>query len=329
MRPTLRGVGTALVAAATFVMAWQFGTVELNVVAAAAVVALAVGAAQAWRIGGASVERSQPAAGFPGEARTITLEVGGKGLGQVHDHVGSGMRAAGNETAVALPTTVRYGLRLDDRGEHALGPISVTVTDVFGLFRTSFVGPKETPVIVYPELVDLSGHRELAAVVEGAAPEDRQEFDRLREYTPSDALRDVHWKSSAKRQDDLVVKELGADTREGSVTVAAGGDPALADDVASVAATLVTMAMDAGRPVALSLPEETVRAGHGAGHRDDLLTLLARTDAGDLSEQARRTADVVVEGRGDGVHVTIRDRDVTVTVGNEPAAADGGREVER
>ena len=157
---------------------------------------------------------------------------------------------------------------------------------------------------------------------------DRQAFDGLREYAPGDPLRDVHWKSSAKRGDgELVVKEFVGETTRGTVSIAASAATGHADDMASAAASATLLAMDAGYSVQVACPAGELPAGHGDDHRRHVLELFARTGAGYADERAREAADVAIEADGDGVSVAVEGRRHRLGLGEtteQAVAADGG-----
>jgi uncharacterized protein (DUF58 family) len=327
MRPTLRGVGVALVAVAAFAMAATGGARALNAIAAPAVVVLLVGAVQMLRVGGASVDRPDVRAGFPGEHRTVSLDIDGRGVARVEDDL-PGDAAGTYELGTTLPDTVSYELTLADRGEWTLGPARLVVTDTLGLFRTTVDTEATATLLVYPQLHDLSGHDAFAGFFEQTSVPDRQAFDGLREYAPGDPLRDVHWKSSAKRGDgELVVKEFVGETTRGTVSIAASAATGHADDMASAAASATLLAMDAGYSVQVACPAGELPAGHGDDHRRHVLELFARTGAGYADERAREAADVAIEADGDGVSVAVEGRRHRLGLGEtteQAVAADGG-----
>jgi len=327
MRPTLRGVGTVLVAVGAFVMAASGGARALNAIAAPAVVVLLVGAVQILRTGTPTVERGDPRAGFPGEHREVSLAVDGRGVARVEDDL-PGDAAGTYEIGTTLPDTVSYELTLADRGEWTLGPARLVVTDTLGLFRTTVTTEATATLLVYPELHDLSGHDAFAGFFKQTSVPDRQAFDGLREYAPGDPLRDVHWKSSAKRgEGDLVVKEFVGETTRGTISIAASAATGHADAMASAAASVALLAMDAGYSVEVASPAGELPAGHGDDHRRHVLELLARTGAGYADERARERADVLIEADADGVSVAIDGHHhrlgLDETAGGQTVAADG------
>jgi len=326
MRPTVRGVGVALIAVAAFLSAAAGGARALNAIAAPAVVVLLVGAVQIVRVGTPTVERADPRAGFPGDRREIELTVRGSGVARLADSL-PGEAGGSYEIHTTLPGTVGYELTLTNRGEWTVGPARLVVTDTLGLFRTTVTTEATATLLVYPELRDLSGHEAVAGFFEQTHVSDRQAFDTIREYAPGDPLRDVHWKSSAKRGDgDLVVKEFVGETARGTIEVAASAAPGHADAMASAAASVAVLAMEAGYSVRVSCPAGELPAGHGDDHRRHVLELLARTGAGYPDERARSRADILIEAGENGVSADVggRRHRLPMDGGGRTVAADGG-----
>lgn len=305
MRPTRRGWGAAAVAAGGFVLAWAFGARSLNAVVAPVLVALGAGLLQAVRTPDPEVARTRPAPGFPGETRTVELTVDTGANGTVRDAVPEGLRALGASASFAGGTTVEYDLELLARGERELGPAVVEYGDALGLFSTEIRAGTYTPVLVYPEVRPIANPRAFDRLIEQAGTPDRQAFERLREYVPGDALRDVDWKASAKRPDDgLVVTEFAAED-EGGVTVVAEAAPGHGDEAASAAASVAVHLFDAGLRVNVACPGGAVEGASGDEGRDRVLELLARTPAGRVATERRDDADVVASADGDGVRVRV------------------------
>lgn len=313
LRPTPRGYGIALVAVAAATLAVGGGTRALGAVAVPAGAALAVGAIQLSRADPPAVSRRAPDPGFPGEERTIeaTVDVGVPCT--VTESVGEGLSVPGGSGEVVREVghsgAFAYGVELAERGEGRLGPARCRLTDPLGLFRAELEATEEgeTVALVYPPTYDLDAGA-LSGVRRRLRGDDRDSFDRVREFTPGDSMRDIHWLASAKRPDgEFVVAEYGGGRRAGSAvtTVAGEATPAGADAMASaVASVAAALAADAGTAIAVAVPEgrRTVRAGR----LDPALRLLAVTEGGRLGDAERREAEVVVEADGDGVRVSVR-----------------------
>jgi len=336
MRPTQRGVAVVVIIVACVAMGAAFGARALNAIVGPAVIALGAAVLRLVWMETPTVERTDPPAGFPGERRTVELDVSGSGIAEISDTVREGPEADAPAVRTTLPDTVTYDLELQSRGELTLGPPTVVVSDVLGLLRHRVETDATGTVLIYPSIYDLRDEEAFAHLFDHTETPERQAFDRLREYAPGDPLRDVHWKSSAKRAEgELVVKEFVGETSDGTFTVAAGGTAAAADEMASAAASIALLGMEAGLSVAVECPDGTVPPGHGELHRRHVLEVLARTGPGSVSERARAEADVVIDAGADGVTVRVDGREHTLAMADRPqfgtadrhrgtVAADGG-----
>lgn len=322
MRLTRRGWGVLAVAVVGFLLAARFGARSLNAVVAPALLVLVLGVLLVARRPQPTVTRTAPAPGFPGEVRTVELDVDCAGPHRLAESTSDGLRPV--EPAVWVPETgaVELAVEFVSRGEQHLGPTTLYAEDPFGVVADETVVSDRTPVLVYPRLDSVAPSRELSGLVEGIAIPERDAFDGLREYAPGDPMRNVHWASSAKRHPgEMVVTEFAAGDDDG-VTLAAAADAGHADEMAAAAASLAVYVLDSGLTVGVVAPEGSVREGRGDEQRDRILELLARTDAGRVSERAE--ADVRVFAGDDGV--TVRAGDVTFSYGEvigetAPAAA--------
>lgn len=334
MRPTIRGWTVLIVVAASVSMGWQFGPRALNAVVTPLLVALVAGVVTTYRVDRPDVRRIPVAGGFVGDERTveIVIAVDSTASATVRDGVGTGLSVAdvgaGNgdattgtvnggepvlETTLAGEGRVGYRVRLEERGEHRVGPLAIVVEDVFGLVERQFTYDATTSVLAYPPVCDLRDGpgRDLRAVVETVAGRDREEFDHLREYRRGDSLRDVHWKSAAKRPDaDLVVTEYVDDEEVGSATVAAEGSPDRDDELATAAASVTSHLLEAGVSVGVSLPSAERSPGSGRDHHRDLLGLYAVLEGGELEDETRRAADVLVRTDAAGTRVVVDGREI-------------------
>ncbi|WP_049999010.1 DUF58 domain-containing protein [Halococcus sediminicola] len=321
MRPTRRALGLVALSALALWLAARFGARSLNALVVPALVALVGAAAQLLVADRPAVRRRQPAAGFPGDVRDVelTVETDDPLTARIDEQVGDGLRSSFESTTLSVPTTVEYEVELEARGEHRLGPLALTVTDVFGLLSKTFEYPKRTPVLVYPPIEDLASGGVLGGPVEHT--DQRERFDELREYVPGDSLRDVHWKSSAKR-DDLVVMEFDGTRELTGVSIAAEATAGHADAMASAAASVAVSLLDAGLAVSLYYPDGEIERAGGEPQRERVLSALARTGAGRVG----RAADVRVLADDRGTRLTVEDRELPFehVVGGSSAVADGG-----
>lgn len=309
MRLTRRGYGLVAVVVAAEAFALTYGGATLNAVVAPLVIALLVAAVHVRRTATPTVDRASVSPGFPGDTREVTVMVDGSGVAALVDAVPDGLAAAHAWTETTLPAELSYELTLNARGRHALGPVSVTVTDVLGLVTETYETPKTTNALVYPPVYQLAGRERILRDVLDRDAVERQEFDSLREYAPGDPLRNVHWKSTAKDPDGMYVTEFADRRIEDSVVLAASCEEGYADEMAAAAASVAVLALDVDVAVELRTPSGRVPAGSGVDHRDEVLKLLAITDGGRPAEAAMDDVDMHVHAAADGVTLSVGTRD--------------------
>lgn len=341
---TRRGRAVAGVAGLAVLLAAAFGARSLNAVVAPAVVALVAGYLQVRYVPDVAVERTPPANAHVGETRPTELSfrrrdgesIARPFLADVTERVGEGLRPIDRDGAavrerpsgdaeITVETTVgaapiRYELEYRERGEHSLGPVTVVATDAFGLHaRETEIRSTET-TLVFPRVRRLGpvGRRSLGRLQEYSRTDRRGEFEELREYVPGDPLRDIHWKTTAKR-DELVVTEFAAETDVASVSVAAGANADGADAMAEATASVVLSLVADGVPVELSLPRGEIRVGPEYGGQAAMLRTLAVIESGPVPDP---DADVVIKGHANDATVDVRGRrhQFSEMVGEQAAA---------
>ncbi|WP_123621562.1 DUF58 domain-containing protein [Halorubrum sp. CSM-61] len=321
-KPTLtrRGRVVGAVCVIGGLLALAAGGRALDAVVLPGVVALVAGYVQLARVEDPAVRRVPPSDGFVGERgearielRPATAGASGTYLAAVDDDTDDGLE--GPETPIRASIgegPVTYRVRYLRRGERQLGPVRVTATDVFGLFDREVVVDDTDAVTAYPACHPIPARfrRELYAADAVGVSRRREEFDRLREYSRGDALRDVHWPTTAKR-DEIVVKEFAAETRHGRVSIA--GETTReregADALASAAASLALALLDDGVPVDLTLPAGSASVRPGPQGRRAVLELAAVTGPGEVAVD---DADVEVIADVDGARYRTGGRTVAV-----------------
>ncbi len=111
--------------------------------------------------------------------------------------------------------SARGGFRLPTgrRGVYELGPLQVSVTDPLGLVRRPAATAEPQPVTVFPRIesvrsLPLTVGQDLVggSVADFTRSRSGDEFHGLREYAIGDDLRRVHWRSTARRG-ELMIKE--------------------------------------------------------------------------------------------------------------------------
>ncbi|WP_276255365.1 DUF58 domain-containing protein [Halomontanus rarus] len=336
MNVTRRGWAVVAVVAFCLLMGWEYGARSLNALVAPLVVVVLAAVLTVYRADQPSIDRHPVDEGFIGDRRTVGLSITADApiAASVEDTVGDGLSVEDGanvaELTLADGSEFSYEARLETRGVHEVGPVTVTVRDVLGLVRRRFEGEIQSQsqlnlgrnrdrnqdreqVLVYPEVYDLYGasRRDLQALDDAVREHNREEFDHLREYERGDSLRDVHWKSTAKRADgELVVKEFVADEDLGAVDLVAESTPRRDDEMASAAASVVTYLLEMGVVVGVAAPDGSCPPRSGYDHHRSVLRLLARTGAGEATDRERREADILVRADDEGTFVRIDDREI-------------------
>ncbi|MCL2677663.1 MAG: DUF58 domain-containing protein [Clostridiales bacterium] len=118
-------------------------------------------------------------------------------------------RSAAKKGFFKKAVKAEYRVKFSYRGLYEIGLESVTVTDIFGLFSYTCPISRQNRIIVFPERkgdfkLFLWRERESIATNFEKQHEDYTSMSDVRKYVPSDDLRKVHWKLSAKRGDLLV-----------------------------------------------------------------------------------------------------------------------------
>jgi len=384
VRLTRRGYAVLAVAVGAFAAGTQYGPRTLDAIVLPAAVVLLAGVVQVWQTTPPTLERRLPPPDEPGTTGVVEVEVSASrpypvtvrdrlppGIESVDSaantsaeaSVGSAASVASADpsesTALVDATTggdaVSYEIHRQRRGRHEIGPASVVVTDVLGLVTRTYEIDTRDTVVVYPPVQSLSEsvRRELQATIRTRQTRGRSEFDTLREYVSGDALRDVHWKSSAKRN-ELVVREFANDPEFERLTVAAEtasesaattpttGSAATAssdtattpttesaattttDAMATAAATVCLALVGDGVAVILETPSGSVDAA--PGQTRPLLEHLASVEGGTAATEA---ADVRIVASAESVSIRfdgrVRDFNGPVAAGGSSAGSEEGR----
>ncbi len=307
---TRRGWTLLVVAAGQALGGFVFGVRELYPVAVAAVILVVVSrawvAAQNW---GLRVTRHISPARVPaGVSAKVALTVANVNPRQsppvtAADPFDGGRRWARFTIAPLAPgqtRTASYLLPTSQRGRFRLGPLELSIGDPFGLARSVHIAALDATLTVHPGIEHVSA-RSVAAHYDHDTRSPMpvlgrggDEFYALREYTPGDSLRLVHWKSTA-RLDDLVVRQP-ENLWRGRVTLAVDmrtsvHDPESLEKVLTGAASVAVASIRAGLHVRL-VTTSGIDTGFGSSHRHSgtLLDALAAAAlrAGDtLGEELR------------------------------------------
>jgi uncharacterized protein (DUF58 family) len=259
-----RSGGVGILAVCVVAAAWLLGSTALAVVGVG--LGLATVAARLWAglvATGLAVVR-RPVEGPPVEGDALTLEADVEGRTWLasrlewRDRVGT----LGDHGAVVGPGgRARIELPRMPRGRYRLGPGRLRVTDPLGLTRVDVAVERKAAVTVRPRVPELDtlftetggfgegGRRALVRRPSGLEPHG------VREYQEGEALRAVHWPTSARRG-ELMVRELEDAPRDSIAVVldvdagavaGARGDSSLDDAVRAAAAIVRTHALRSRR----------------------------------------------------------------------------------
>jgi uncharacterized protein (DUF58 family) len=313
---TRRGWALAAVTLGGFTMAMWFSARSLNAVVGPVAIALVAGYVQVKRAGQPELRTEASEYGFAGETVPVSLSFDSSTplAATVRLDADDGLSVADSEVETTVADeSLSFDVTLRERGFQSVGPVEVVAEDVLGVWSETYTYPVSREVVVFPEIHRLHDASDLAALHREFGLGGRDRFDQLREYERGDPLRDVHWKSSAKRADDeLVVMEFEAEEERQQVELLAEAEGGRMDDVAEAAASVLAYLLDAGLAVGLTVPGGRVEPGTGPDHRTELLTLLARTYPGTVGDSRREGTDVLVQSAADedDVRVTVGDRTV-------------------
>jgi uncharacterized protein (DUF58 family) len=225
--------GLLIVLAGMLLAAWYD---QIVIVIVLALVLSAAGLSKLWSrysLVGVSCERSLSERRiFPGEYIELRLRLVNRKLLplpwiQLDDEIPTGFTPdvslpPGNKpgfgflskaAALLWYTGVSWKQRLygNKRGYYTLGPIVLTSGDIFGFYPRSVTNPLIDHVIIYPKIFPIAqlGIPPLYPVGEATAEkrifEDPVRVIGVRDYSPHDSRRRIHWKASARHQ-NLQVK---------------------------------------------------------------------------------------------------------------------------
>jgi uncharacterized protein (DUF58 family) len=313
--------------AAGLVVAGRFlGLTELYAVGAAIGLLLVVcGAWVAWRDVDVVVARSvRPSRVHVGNPSTVEVRLRNRSrrstpVLRLRDPVTG---TAGADLLLAPITlgktsTVAFRLPTTRRGLLTVGPMTVEIADPFGLASARTTAAPAVQITVLPRVDDIPplprtvGPDPDGGAETGALGRLGEDFAALRTYVVGDDLRRVHWPSSARTDDDLLVRQDDVPW-QGRVSVVldlrrANHDTDTLERAVSAAASVLRAHLRRGDHTRL-ITTTGVDSGFGvgAGHLDGLLEYLAVADrssrgslrvALDAADRGAGGALVVVIGR--------------------------------
>jgi uncharacterized protein (DUF58 family) len=159
-------------------------------------------------------QRNHPQRAFPGEVVTVELAVSNGGLLPlpwlaIQESVAAPLRQPPTlREVVALGAgeqhTLRYQIAARNRGYYWLGPLQLRSGDVLGLEERGQQEARRTAITIFPEVLPLSALGLPATLPFGALASHEPLFadparpSGARPYTPSDGVRRIDWKNSAR-----------------------------------------------------------------------------------------------------------------------------------
>lgn len=306
MRLTRRGWSALAVIGLAYAAAAGSGARALNAVVAPLLVALAAGAIVVWRAEVPTVSYGSLRSGPPGQTRTVRADLTGGGVVTLTQPLPAGVEATEFEATVTPPHTIERTVTFTERGVYRPAAPAVRQQDPLGLVSRHVPTDTEVEFVVYPTVYDIDGMGR-SGLFANELTAKRNEFDHLREYVPGDPLRNIHWKSSVKR-DGFLVMEFAPTQEAETVHIVADAAAGAADAMASSAATLALEALDAGLSVSLTVPGTSIPGGQGTAHRETILRVLAGTGPGTVPSATHESADVSVHADDGGTRVRFEGR---------------------
>jgi uncharacterized protein (DUF58 family) len=218
----------------------------------------------------------------------------------LRDPVGRGRTARVVLAPLARDDTVRAAYRLptERRGLLRVGPMSIEVTDPFGLASSTTEGAGITELTVWPAVDDVlplphtSGDEPLGSSDHpNALSSQGDDFYALRPYVVGDDLRRVHWKSSARSEELLVRQDempwqgratVVLDARRGSHS-----DESFERAVSAAASVILACARRYFLVRMVTTAGDDSQFGAGATHVEGLLERLSTIE---LTEEGRLLA---------------------------------------
>lgn len=283
--------------------------------------------AASWLVGwlsarGLSVTRTVPAAVSEGDEAVFSADVRSRyplfsGLVRVGRHLPRYLQMVpGSERVEPTMHGIRQEYRVVAlrRGVYTLGAQRVSVMDPLGVFALSRRFPMSDTLTVYPRgleepvrasLRGSSGGWMVTASV--GRPGDESGFYGTREYRVGDDLRRIHWKSSARVGEPVVVERehgasgclwLALETRRGSGGGVGRDRTASFETAVRLAVSMMENALGQGVCVALAAGGESgalVPPGTGEAHRHRILQALARVQPDADEDLAQNLTDAALE----------------------------------
>ena len=317
MRPTRQGLLVALGAAGVVALGRFLGLPELYATgAAAAVLLLVCGAWVSLRDIDVVVSRSvRPSRVHVGNPSTVEVQLRNRArrvtpVLRLRDPVTgtSGADLLLAPIPVRKTSKVAYRLPTTRRGLVTVGAMTVEISDPFGLTSSRTVAAPEVEITVLPRVDDIPplprtvGPDPDGGAETGSLGRHGEDFAALRPYVIGDDLRRVHWPSSARADDDLLVRQDDVPW-QGRICVVLDlrrecHDPDTLERAVSATASILRAHLRRGDHVRLvSTTGVDSGFGIGASHLDGMLEYLAVADRSNRGS-LHAALDIVDRGAG-------------------------------
>ena len=219
-RPRLTSLGATIVGAslAAGIFGWGLGYTAFAIAAVAGAIVLAAGFLAAGRLPDLDVAREiEPVRverGRPAAAHVIAVNRRQRATARCS----VSQRVEGIEQTRSIPAlrngrsvVVSFELPTSHRGALTIDALRLERSDPFGLWRSGRHVASTGPLLVQPRIHDIDPRpggrlRHVDGPTTDAANDGTITFHSLREYSPGDDLRRVHWRSSA-RAGTLMVRD--------------------------------------------------------------------------------------------------------------------------
>ncbi len=192
----------------------------------------------------------------------------------------------GSATGTVPPTNgqesrLRYDVLSRRRGSHEIGPLTIIVSDAFGLVERSLNHDDHSRIVVLPRRRHLAAPVGPGGTADGTTRMRRnsglgQDDVIARPYLPGDALKRWHWKATAHHGEPMVRQEE-SELRP-TVLVVLDPEPRVHDQASfewsvSAAASIITHYGERGFDVDLASGASSLSLESGHGLQDALVTL--------------------------------------------------------
>ncbi len=281
-----------LLAAVSFLIAWNRGIALLYAIVALTLAALLLSHLLSWsNMRGLRVVRESLQAHAPGDTPLLRYRLSAPGRRHFLLIDEPQLATVADTLVTQFDRGIVVERELDGlhRGVYPLGSLRVSTGYPFGLFtRASDVSQRAQEIVVYPRLHEIprlpqAGTRAQSADDEAVAQRRRgwEEFAGIREQRPGESLKHIHWRASA-RQNRLMVKEYETLDMPGLLIVLPqqpGFECGTAPDscfeyAVEIAVSLVRAACRTGHPVHCMSHGRRERQLHVAAHTTELSPML-------------------------------------------------------